>query len=670
MNQRKIENIITTQDLQKIETVFDAVIVYKKLIEQGKLSCNFSSLKTALMRYTAPAWGFNPPPKEKNLSIDCLDFLKTIPLSRLNGATKDQEEYFDLIKADKDCRRQNRHHLKKFVDWVEEQGWLISIDPHTKLPKGYRYIRPAGKRKPDAHRINTTGKKRIKPFAIGTSPNEIYYDASLGKTIIGNLELTKDIEDYLNFERSRGRTSEDSLQEDVEYIRIYLGYLHRVKGTPISELRLTSIIPHIRLRYSIDDFLIDKENNPVDTIKAYQDFSITEIMTKQREKKIAEDVSSQFDEYIQWWDKQYTEIGSPPTRKSTKKIFFKTMLSVGRFVYRDERETDEDTKFESVKIVWRIYLKLKNTKIDLKEAKKTIQNRCVPLPIAFKVFEMQRERTNYHWSSKPSKSCKNNTRYVKRSLQAIAEDFQRTVVLGLMLLIPTDRQQTYRNLIFGETLLKGMIVEHGFGKVKCIPAATMENPKEAKYWLNLKDFKTAGTHGEFWYPVPNTRFKDGRYFYEYIDAWLFGFEDKNGTWTEHFYKGENKNWQGYISPEGIKGGWRNYFNPSHDYIFLRTRSLQPFNVSRFSSYIEQIFGKFTCDLLEEPVPVTPHSIRHMQATYTENNMNLTNEQKESLAYCQHHTKKVREQFYSHLENMRKIAPAVEVMNQVNAQCLV
>ncbi len=666
MNQKNTENYITSPFLPSIATVFDATTVYKTMIDQGKVSGNFSSLKTSLMRYTAPAWGFNPPPKEKNLPIDCLNFLQTIPLTRLNGATKDQEEYFDSINADKDCRRQNRHHLKKFVDWAEAQGWLTSIDPHTKLPKGYRFSRPAGKRKPDIHCISTTGKKRIKPFALGTAPNEIYYDTFLGKTIIGNPELTKDIEHYLDFERSRGRTSEDCLQTEVGSIKCYLGYLHRVKQIPITELRLTSIIPHVRLQYSIDDFLA--KNN--DTIKAYQEFSITEMLAKQQEKKTAEEVSNKLDEYIKWWDKQYAELGSPTVKNAAKKNFLQVMLNVGRFIYRNERETQEDTKYESIKIVWRIYLKVKNMKVNLRETKKSIQNRCVPLPIAFKVFEMQRERTNYHWSSKPSKSCKNQTRYIKRSLKSIAEDFQRTVVLGLMLLIPTDRQQTYRRLIFDETLLKGTIVEHGFGKVKTIPAASMENPKEAKYWINLKDFKTVETHGEFWYPVPNTRFKDGRYFYEYIDAWLFGFEDKNGTWTEHFYKGEDKHWQGYISPSGEKGGWRSYFNPSHKYIFLRTRTLKAFDVITFGNYIEQIFGKFTCDILEEPVPVTPHSIRHMQATYTENSINLTNEQRESLAYCQHHTTKVRDQFYSHLENMRKIAPAIEVMNQVNAQCLV
>jgi hypothetical protein len=187
------------------------------------------------------------------------------------------------------------------------------------------------------------------------------------------------------------------------------------------------------------------------------------------------------------------------------------------------------------------------------------------------------------------------------------------------------------------------------------------DPDKAQFWINLEDFKTVATYGEFWYPVPNVQFLDGTTFYQLLAAWLWGFEDKEGHWPIR-YDGANEPWQGYIDPKGNRSGWRAALDPQHDYVFTMPNAKTPFYDNTFYTLVRSIFVHFTQEW-GPPVPVTPHSIRHMLSTYL-SRLDVNPNEIESFSYVLHHSPETHNGHYVYSNNMIRIAPAVKRMEQI------
>lgn len=637
---------------------------------------DFNMCKTALLRSAVPALGGPETPVGKHVSYNVIEFLRSIPVEKLAHVLKQLEQYFERVDIPLSTQRRHRHYLKQLIAEMRSRGWIQSSIDDDK-PHFNRFNRPHGQNLIYASRIKTTALKRGQPYALGSSKEdfvEIENEDGTKCTVLANPILTQQLHTITLYAK---RVRKDENAKSLQWLYRILSFLHRVKGIPLNKLTLEDFIPFIQLRFSEvdfgghEDFKTNEKGQLLDPEKVEQKLAMAEAVAKRRAKKAADVTWTVLDEFLKWRDQELASLGKPDgLENSTKRYIIGVAILCAEALYEHETEFE---KPERVQGIWRQQLgfgdipvivllrtKYNNYPIDEDKVKKRInQTRCVSWLKAIQVCEKQRKLAlSYHTDSRAPR-CKSGFSRRTRELSGIATEFQKAVILALMLFIPTDRQQTYRGLKFGASFKNGRFLDDDFEEFEDwgIPSI----PDKAQFWINLEDFKTVDAYGEFWYPIPNVQFVDGTTFYQLICAWLWGFEDEGGCWPL-CYRGEDKHWQGYIDDCGNRAGWRAALKVDHDYMFTMPWAKTPFNAISFHALIRDIFVRFTQDD-GKPVPVTPHSIRHMLSNYLDR-LQINAEEEKSFSYVLHHSPEMHRGHYVYRDNMIKITPAVKRMNQI------
>ena len=636
-------------------TVFEVLEIARHELDAFNMVC------TAFLRYTAPALGGPEATDNNHISSTAWEFTKKIPTAFLAEAVRAQERYFDQIGATKTCRNRNRHHLKRLVKFAIAKHWLP--DPTQKrTPKLNRFNKPRGERRIYAQDLRTTSLKHPKSYALGTDEKDyIFVD---GAKILANSTLDAELREL----RAFGATflKPKTLEHRIKQLLMVFGYLHRAANVDLADLSLDVLVPFAQMRFSeedfagTEDFAVNPRGQLLYPDRAEKTLASAEAIAIRRAKNKAEVTMQVADDFFEWRKRELAQNGQPQGfSPASKREALEAVKFVAIFQYRNQTNTKETDCFDDISIVKQLRKKIKNQKLDVQKTQKQIKKRSVSWPVAMAIFEKQRLQALEAFLASKDKNRKSGILIRKRSAYGIAVDTQKTVVLGLMSFVPTDRQQTYCRLQFGSSLKNGYFLDEDCEEFvdQGIPA----NPDQAQLWINLEEFKTVDSYGEFWYPIPNIQFVDGTTFYQFIAAWLWGFWDEDGTWPTH-YKGENQRWQGYIDAEGNRCGWRAALKPDHDLVFTMPNSKTPFYDNTFCCMIRHLFVRFTQED-GKAVPVTPHSFRHMLSSYLDK-IGITGEENKSFSYVLHHSPETNQGRYVFKDNMIRIAPAVKRMEQI------
>lgn len=657
--------------LHSPQNVYDAL----KLLE-GEMPY-FSLAKTALLRTVVPEWGGAETPMGKHVSSGAVELLRSVSIEKLKHALQLQEKYFARVEVSSTTQRRHRHYLKQLIAEMRSRGWIQSEGNEDDQPRFNLINSPPGQHRIYAHQVRTTTLKQSKPYALGQFKEdyvEIEDEEGDKHKVLANPILEQQIHTitlYVQKMRKNGNTS------SLKWLYRILGFLHRIKGIPLSELTLDCFIPFIQLRFSEadfeshEDFRTNGRGQFLDPEKVEQKLAMAEAVARRRAKKAAEPTWAVLEEFLNWRDQEFAAQGKlEGVENSTKQYILSVSIACAAALY--EHETDfkkpkrvqgmrrQSLGYGDIPVIVLLRTKYDSYPIDAEKVKKRInQTRCIFWLKAIQIFEKQRLIALSYYLDARAPQCKSGFTRRPRKLSGIATEFQKAVILALMLFIPTDRQQTYRNLLFGTSFKNGRFLDDDFEEFEDwgIPS----NPDKAQFWINLEDFKTVEKYGEFWYPVPNVQFSDGTTFYELICAWLWGFEDQDGHWPTR-YLNEDQHWQGYIDEQGNRAGWRAALESQHDYVFTMPEAKRPFNELGFCNLIRSIFIHFTQEE-GKPIPVTPHSFRHMLSNYLDR-LEINDEEEKSFSYVLHHSPEMRRGNYVYRDNMIKIGPAVRRMNQI------
>ena len=640
-------------------------------IEQYALHCEkdrFSMLRTAIERYAVPGWGGPISQAGRKIEPAAQEFLKSLPIYKVGNVLDTVTEGCDLLKLSSRGKSKNRSYAKKFLEFCKTQGWLneprATLTPPAASQLGsYRFKQT--KRPTDWKTYSSTGAGRILAYKLGTKPSD--YVIAEEREVLGNLELQQEINGLIKYV--------DHLAQRPELLaKVYqmLGYCHRVQGIPLPELRLSHLVPFVKIYYVEHDFADDptfalnSSGQPEYPNQAESLLALFEGMAQRRILKKSEEILGWLDKYFTWLDQERLAVGAGGYANSTKLLYISALSTVARYVYRSE--TSSKT-FSDIAIIKKLTEKLSEFPPNRRQQQATVGARCLTWEEAIEVVEMQRERADQRYMLSLPHFCNRKYYPVKRHAKGIAHDIQVVLILLLMTLIPSDRQQTYRRIEFLETLkvdekVNGVFLLCGkFIHGELVPKSKLEDPEQACWWLAVYEFKTDEKFGSFWYPLPNQQFIDGKTLYEYLEMWFFGLEDVEGKWAR-YYSGKDATWQGYIDEEGERWGWRAALVPECNYAFTGPKTRQGFTRDTFTGLIKNVFIRFTPELEKEKVtPVTPQSFRTMLATYTDGK--LTESEEKSMAYCEHHSVKMRRRAYTLSDNIRQIAPAITVMNRIN-----
>jgi len=638
------------------QNIFEALEIAQQELSQ------FSLIQTSLLRYLVPEWGGPEAKPGEQVSYAATEFLRTVPLEKLCDALRMQERYFERIGANKACRRRNRCYLKKLVEWAQQKRWPGIHEPQAREPQFNRFNKPKGQRRIYAQDLRTTNLKHPKSYSLGTQPGD--YLVIDGKNVLANLRLDRELQELKEFGAKFRKPKQ--VEQQIHQLRAIFGYLHRIENLDSKSLCFDLLIPFVQLRFSEEDFAgteafaVNARGLMLDPVRAEQTLAMAEAMAQRQAKKKAEVTIKAVESFFTWRQTVLAECGQPEgLAPASKRDVLGAVILASKYQFRDQTDPEETDSFEDVSVIRRLRLKTNEEVLDTKKTQKQIRKRSVSWAQAMNVFEKQRLQALEYYLATRDASCKGGKLVRHRSDTSIAVDCQKFVVCGLMVLIPTDRQQTYRLLEAGKTFRNGFFLDEDGEEF--VDQGIPSDPNKANFWINLVDFKTAETYGEFWYPVPNPQFADGTTFYQYIVSFLWGFWDEAGLFP-CYHKGEDKHWQGAIDEAGNRCGWRAALQPQHDLVFTMPTAKTPFNDGAFGHMIRSLFVRFTQET-GKAVPVTPNSFRHMLSTYLDR-LGIGGEEEKSFSYVLHHSPEMHREKYVYRDNMTRIAPAVKRMEQI------
>lgn len=117
-----------SKNLSNPKTLFDVYELYcafLRLLHKSNRYDVTAPVRTALIRFTLPKWGFPLTSGKKLTSEETragLEFMNKIPISEFKNALAYQHEVFDSL-GNVSSSRNYRYHLKKMLIWCREQSW-------------------------------------------------------------------------------------------------------------------------------------------------------------------------------------------------------------------------------------------------------------------------------------------------------------------------------------------------------------------------------------------------------------------------------------------------------------------------------------------------------------------------------------------------------------------
>ncbi|MEP0755825.1 hypothetical protein NDA03_26945 [Trichocoleus sp. Lan] len=604
--------------------VLEAVDAYRHLNDSN----DFSLIQSSLFRFTIPALsGVMPQGKRltANEILTIRQFLATLPLSKLSEFRKAQEKTFKLLQTPADQQSKPRSYLNKLLNWVDEQNWLVtgSLNESSETQVYRFYFKGKGvmKRKKLTNRPADTLNKFALSFNVKDySPESSEESESIKQALA---KIFEEIQVFENWMKARGY-KESSRKIRREHAKRFLGWLYRAKEIPLQELSLSSLIPIIRLKYSLRDF------------DSYDKFIYAKGLATEEAREVATETVKKLEDYFNW-------LKNPPN-PGTKAMYVEGVISLAKFLYRDETDEDYSLECMDVPVVRRLRVFCNNLEKEKRSSRPAVPYHEKAITWEQTLLALEKLRIEANLTHVDANLKSGIIQPKKRSMQARANSFMRFLIFAFFVLVPPDRGRTFRELRIGETFKHGSFHGDIF-----IPKDRMLNPLEGRYYIHLlpDDYKTGDAYGEWVGEVPNTQFPDGSYFYDYLNQWLY--DEVVSVHRRH--KITYKGMRSVLQPE------------EHNYLFFGPRNKKPLNdASQMTSKVRYPIERLT------GTPLAPHTLRKIFRTFIKDRL-ATHAEEESIAFWMKHDLRTANKDYTFQTCRNKLQPGIELANRLNGEVL-
>ena len=516
-------------------------------------------------------------------------------------------------------RSKNRSYLKDFLNWTEKQKWLTPKTPDNKK-EIYRF---SGEKHERIQRKRLTNRKgQFKRYALSFDVSDYLREGNQEQEefIKSQLErISTELQDFGAYMRKRGYR-EISINTRFKMANRLLGWLHYIKGVPLEELSLSSLIPVVRLKYSLSEF------------PNYHDYIYTKGLAQEEAKKATESIVKKLEEYWEWLEQAHNK-PSP----SSKAIYSESTMAIACFLYRNETDEEYANQYEDIPVVRRLRIYTNKLEIQRRNSPPAVpfHKKAVSWETVLMVLEKLRYEANMTYSDS---LVNGEHKKKKRPIKAIANSMMRFLLLAMFVIVPPDRQRTFRELQLGETLKHGTFKGGMF-----IPRKKMLNPDEAKFYIHLlpEQYKTGDSYGEWVGELPNTKFTDKSTFYQYLERWLYSGYQENG---------EVKGLREALKPE------------NHNYVFFGKYTKEPLSIEALTAKIKNVFERHT------GVPVPPHTLRTIFRSYIKEK-GASPQELESVAFWMKHSLRTADNTYTFLECSTKLRTGAALADRINSEIL-
>jgi len=573
-----------------------------------------SNLTTCLFKYTLPGFGFKLHersdirlhPEDKELALAFTQKIKlteNLPQKLCDSLEKTLEKT-DITKENK---RHQKKILNEFIEFIgiyknttRRKNFLPEVEPQriNKKVASRKHIQDSKIPRTNQHKIRTRLSLEISD----------YEDDSKGTK--KELERIKEsLKKYEYFLLNELKIRKSTAQMYITTVLLLFGWLYKYKNTSLNDISFDSLVKVSNVNVDIHDF--DNMN----------DYYIAQGKALAKAKSETKFTIKLLEDFF---------INFSPSRRS-KELNATHLVGLSKYLYKDITDECWADNYSDIPIIQRLRRFNKN----LPSQAKKIQSDLIKWETVIEVLEELRRRADtFHIENFDQGITKKILKRRPRNISTMAKELQRFIILGLLTLMPPSRARVIRELRLGKTFKHGLILDGAF-----IPKDKLENPKIARYYIHLQpeDYKTGDKYGEWLAEIPNSKFNDGKTFYNYLDRWLY---EKNREILMTDYKKDN----------------------CHDYLLLGAINGKPLIKSNFNSKVASIFRELTGEI------IYPHKLRTVFRTYLVNN-GATEAELESAAFWMRHSQETAKESYTKQALDEKLAPGAAIANKLNSELL-
>ncbi|MBD2036912.1 site-specific integrase [Leptolyngbya sp. FACHB-321] len=652
-------------------TLKEALLQYKTHLDatrspQPAANC-FNQTKSAVTRYLLTGMGYPPPAGRKPTKAETEQVeqaLQSICLEQLGRALVDLDKGFDALQSNETQRQSNRSRIAAFLKWVEEEGLLprkgrqqrthrcpqinLGRGAHTqkrltvrdhKLPYGLIAVKPK--------EVELATKIRADPLATEEEKQWV-------EEIEQRLALDANAENLYEFltkerfaHRQDNPVSPSTGRLHIKHLRLFLGWRHYITGVPLEQLAFDVLMPHVQLP--------DEDEDDSSVIKA----------AKKAIKKIEADLDQELVSFQDFLEHE-RESQSPHTPQHYLKAIEKSL----RCQYHREAKDTTYSNVPGMGVIQKHRAALRQ-KEAAHDGVVDLTLKWLDLPdVLKKIVTPLRQECEFRVMSGN-----------QRPLSSIAASFQRYAVWGVLTYEPPRRQEEWRRAkLTSSCLLTDK--PQGAAVGQCIhplpPQKARYNRTEKYYpYLHKADgvwlldhtefsYKTAKTYKKQSLEIPNVPFPDGKYFYDYLEAFLYGYyRDQQGNWRSagELNAPPGANWKLYslrmtFNPQPVlvgKAGKQQVAMPQG--VFVQPQEGTAYDTVGFS----QVIGKAAHRLTGQRL--TPHLLRDIYATWFLD-QGYTSQQISSLAYAMGHSEAMLRRKYDKRKANQKRRAAQEAVSAI------
>ena len=662
-----------------IADAFNAYHAYLLSVNPQSSEAVFSQTTTALVRYTLPGWGY-PAPQGNKVTQKEIDLakrtLEQIPILKLKSALDTQSTVFKSLNKQVYAYRSR---LKAFVDWTANQGWLNEEERNqeTELLKGVHQAETTLKRAPQAY----YGHGKISSKKVTNKRRKVEPKFKPGFKYESDL-LYKEVKEFKSFLADTdypGRLQKAwkpvSVRETLKVIGYIISWAHHYKGVPEEHLSLSLLIPTEMNTLGME-YLVTPDR--------------MEVVRGSAE-------ATQLTHYLDTWLCEFKQFLRE--RNNVSRSILNRLGRLGPLIKFQYRTRTNDKTYQDILMMQKLRSNLRLLEEEAKEQDPVADEskKWLDLPdVLSKVVHPLRLRCE----------CRSLNGKL-RSPAVIATTFRDFVIYGLLTFRPPRRigefcglkfasscsLDTSRHLKHGEFihplskeeerksstekwheyLYKKIVYENPQNGLRYtleeIDAQNPVDPKSGKPLIRLgiwlldmtpESYKTGATYKHQVLKIPNPKFSDGRYFYDYLEAWLYGYyRDKPGNWKSggEIYESPNENWKLY--------SLRMLLNPEHNHVFCKkngTYFADPGQDGSFGNIIPNWANRFTGQRMNA------HLLRDIYATWFLDQPSVNGQSHEqqiySLAHAMAHSVETLRNIYDRRRPGQKNRPIEQAMETV------
>jgi hypothetical protein len=562
--------------------------------------------ETAINRYTLPGFGMETFKGRKPTRIEtekAKAFKQSLSVEKLPTLLEVQEKTFELLQAPAASKNVYRSRLKELIAWCTKQAWWPGNTSPDKVvdccpPRHQNYGR--------MDKTLLVNRPKLPPYGLKAE--------QISKNLKAETELFFQFRTATHWpNRPDEPVKANIAHRDITVIFQVLGWVHSHRKVSLEELSLNTLIPWVKLKY-------------VDS------------------KEAATAMAAQAGDYVDCWICEFCKfLTEERNAKSpnTHHTYLKAILAVAKFQYHKEITSKDYGEVPAVEV-----LRQRLTLID-KESK----NYVPAVDMDKKWLDLQEVWKQIVEPLRLECQPKSARGYV-RAGTATASSFQRYILWGFLTYVPPRRQQELRGLkIVLECPVKRPVDVPADGLYQPLPTGQKRDRNYGYLYRALDGrwirdttpecYKTGKTYGHQDLEIPNVEFADGRCFYDYLEAWLYGYSTKSdGMWHSC---------------------GRLEFNANHDFVFVQ-RNGEPFAQSAICHYLSIAAHALTGQR------VTPHLVRDIFATHFLDN-GAPDSDVASLAYAMGHSQDMLRASYDRRTPNQKHRPIQSAISKLIQESL-